>query len=124
MLGSAELAAPQAVAEHNHRMATGSDFVRGQKRATALGANAEDLEVVPRDELAPDLAGAPASAKVGGSQAGAKESGECAIVIAKVLVVGIRDAELASGARLAEDDGEPGRAVNACGGLKRSPSAS
>ena len=46
-------------------------------------------------------------------RARAEESRERAIVIAKVLVVGIRQGDATSGAGFAEDNGEPRRPVNA-----------
>ena len=110
MPGSAlEVAPPQTVADHDDRMAARRDLVRRQERAAEPGANAENLEVVSGDDLAPDLAGAAASAQVGRGQDGAEELRERSIVIAEVLVVGIGDAERTSGARFGEDDGEAAR---------------
>src|SRR2546430_11106247 len=100
-------------------MAAGSDLVRREERAAALGTNAEDLKVVSGNDLAPDLAGASASAQTDRGHAGAGEFRERAIVIAEVLVVGIRHAQRTSRTRFAEDDGEPGRSLNACDRAER-----
>ena len=71
-----------------------------------LRADAEDLEVVAGDELAPDLTRAAAAAQVDGGDDGAEQTGERAVVIAKVLVVRVGEADRAAGARFAKDDGE------------------
>ena len=85
------------------------------------GANAENLEVVAGDELAPDLTGAAASAQVDRGHDGAEELRERPIVIAEVLIVGIRDAQRTSGARFGEDDGELPDFVTPASGLSAMP---
>jgi hypothetical protein len=47
----AEFASPQAIADHHDRMAAGCHFVGGQQDAAALGAHAEDLKVLPDNDL-------------------------------------------------------------------------
>jgi hypothetical protein len=108
-----ELAPPESIAEHDDGMAAGRDFVRRQQRAAARGAYPEDLKVVPGDELPEDLAGATASAQVDLDERGSHEPRERTIVIADVLIVGIRHAKMAPGTRFAVDDMEPGRPVDA-----------
>src|SRR5262245_66270738 len=88
-------------------MAAGRDLVRRQERAAALRANAENLKVVAGDYLRPHLAPGAASAQIGFERAGAEEAQKRLIVIAKVLVVGIRHADIASGASFAVDDRQP-----------------
>src|SRR5207253_10541789 len=109
---AAEIAPPQAVADHEHGMTAGRNLVRRQKRAPALGAHPEDLKVIPGDQLARDRTGAAAAAEADGDEAGAQQSRERAIVIAEVPVLGVRQLDVTSRARFGKDDAESGRAVD------------
>ena len=109
----AEVAPPQTIAENDDRMAARSNLVRRQEGAATLGTNAEDLKVVSGHELGPERAGASTSAETDGGERRAEESRERLIVIAEVLVVGIRHAERTSRTRFSEDGSESRRPVNA-----------
>ena len=95
-------------------MAAGRDLVRRQERATPLSTNAEDLKIIPGDELGPERSGAAALAQANRCDARSHETRERAIVIAKVLVVGIGHRELTARRRFAEDGYQSRRPLDAC----------
>ena len=102
-------------------MTAGSHLVRRQERAAALGTNAEDLEVVPGDELGPDRTGTSTPAQADRRDGRAEELREPFIVIAKVPIIGVRQAERASRVRFSEDNGEPSGTVDAGNRREREP---
>ena len=113
-----ERSLPQAVAQDDDRVLAGRDFVRREQRAAQLGAHTQVLEVVAGHELAEDRLGAEAGPQVDGHVPRPDEPGERPIVVAEVLVVGVRQRHLAASARLVEHDGQVRRPLDAGEGVE------
>ncbi len=77
------------------------------------GADAEHLEVVAGDDLRPQRARRALAAEPDRGDDRAHEAVERAVVVAEILVVGIRDAERATRARFTKHRYQPGRSRHA-----------
>ena len=83
------------------------NFVRRQECAAKLRADAKLQKVVAGDELAHHLPRSAAASDVHGGENGPYQAVERPVVVAKVLVVRIREPVAAPGWHLVEDDAEP-----------------
>src|SRR6185503_7238119 len=98
---------PQAIADHDNRVTPRSTLVDGQERAPQRRVYPQHLKVVTGDDFGEHRPGTPPSAEAAREHTRAEQTRECAIVLAQVSIVGIRDGEVAAGAGFRKDDAEP-----------------
>ena len=108
-----EIAAPEPVADHDHRVASRRVLVRRQERAAQRRAHAQHLEVVAGDDLAKDRPRPASPAEIGREDARPEEPCEGARLIAQVAIIEVRHRQIASGVGFRIDDAEPRRALDA-----------
>ena len=104
----AEGAAPQPVAEDDDRVFTGRDFIRRQQRSPQLCADAQHLEVVTGDHLAPHPVTGAAEAEDDRLHVGGRQALEALRMIAEMFEVQIRRAVQPPSDRAVRNHGKAG----------------
>ncbi len=107
-----EVPTPETVAEDDD--GRGAGFIGGHERPPQRRVDAEHIEIARGDELGERRMGISSSSERYRRDGGSEQAGERGVVVADVLVIGIRERDRAAGARLREDDRHPRRAADAC----------